>query len=122
MDEPKSGARDGGAVSAPVFKAIIQQLLENANVPRDLAPNGGPVATSEPDIPEVSGSEPEINGPPDEDKPSRKAAEPRQEKPRSGDVKKGSSKPVVSDKTTAINKEIKTRRPTTAIWKTKLKT
>src|SRR4030095_235355 len=35
MDEPKSGARDGGGVSAPVFRDIAQQLLEAANVPRD---------------------------------------------------------------------------------------
>ncbi|MGB4989660.1 MAG: penicillin-binding protein 2, partial [Pyrinomonadaceae bacterium] len=35
MDEPKSGARDGGMVSAPVFKEIAQQILTEMNVPAD---------------------------------------------------------------------------------------
>ena len=34
MDEPQVGARDGGAVSAPVFKAIAEQILPELNVPR----------------------------------------------------------------------------------------
>jgi len=121
MDEPKVGARDGGMVSAPVFKTIAQQLLENANVPRDLATGSGPVATTEPDVPELTGDEPELKGPPDEDKPSRRAAEPSQKKP-SKEVKKSTAKPVLTDKTAALNKEVKTMRPTTALWKTKPKT
>ena len=35
MDEPKVGARDGGVVSAPVYREIAQQLLEGMNVPKD---------------------------------------------------------------------------------------
>ncbi len=35
MIEPKGGARDGGVVSAPVFKEIAQQMLESLNVPMD---------------------------------------------------------------------------------------
>jgi cell division protein FtsI (penicillin-binding protein 3) len=41
MDEPKSGARDGGTVAAPVFQAIAQQILEEMKVPHD-APLSGP--------------------------------------------------------------------------------
>ncbi len=32
MDEPKSGARDGGQVSAPVFREIAEQILPELNV------------------------------------------------------------------------------------------
>jgi cell division protein FtsI (penicillin-binding protein 3) len=35
MDEPKAGARDGGFVSAPVFKEIAQRILEEMKVPMD---------------------------------------------------------------------------------------
>ena len=35
MDEPKSGARDGGMVAAPVFQEIAQQLLHELKVPTD---------------------------------------------------------------------------------------
>ena len=35
MDEPKVGARDGGMVSAPVFREITQQLLTTMKVPMD---------------------------------------------------------------------------------------
>ena len=122
MDEPKTGARDGGMVSAPVFKAIEQQLLENANVPHDLATGSGPVANTEPDVPEVIGDEPEMKGPPDEDKPSRKAAEPRQPRTSDSNEKKGVTKQTTSKKTVAFNKEIKTARPAAAMWKTKPKT
>ncbi|HKX84150.1 MAG TPA: penicillin-binding transpeptidase domain-containing protein, partial [Pyrinomonadaceae bacterium] len=42
MDEPKSGARDGGGVSAPVFRQIAEGVLPELNVPRD----GSSMATS----------------------------------------------------------------------------
>ena len=35
MDEPKVGARDGGMVSAPVFRDIAQQVLAELKVPTD---------------------------------------------------------------------------------------
>lgn len=35
MDEPKVGARDGGMVSAPVFREIAQQILGEMNVAMD---------------------------------------------------------------------------------------
>src|SRR5204863_2770884 len=37
MDEPRVGARDGGMVSAPVFREIAQQILEDMKVPKDPA-------------------------------------------------------------------------------------
>lgn len=36
MDEPKGGARDGGMVSAPVFREIAQQILTGMNVAPDM--------------------------------------------------------------------------------------
>jgi cell division protein FtsI (penicillin-binding protein 3) len=35
MDEPKVGGRDGGVVSAPIFREIAQHILEEMNVPKD---------------------------------------------------------------------------------------
>ncbi len=35
MDEPQVGGRDGGTVSAPVFREIAQQILREMNVPTD---------------------------------------------------------------------------------------
>ncbi|MFN2501502.1 MAG: peptidoglycan D,D-transpeptidase FtsI family protein [Pyrinomonadaceae bacterium] len=35
MDEPKTGARDGGGVAAPVFKEIAQQVLQEMKVKPD---------------------------------------------------------------------------------------
>jgi cell division protein FtsI (penicillin-binding protein 3) len=35
MDEPKSGARDGGGVAAPVFRQIAEGILPDLNIPRD---------------------------------------------------------------------------------------
>ena len=35
MDEPRVGGRDGGQVSAPVFREIAQQILTQMNVPTD---------------------------------------------------------------------------------------
>ena len=35
MDEPKAGARDGGTVSAPVFREIAQRLLYELKIPTD---------------------------------------------------------------------------------------
>ncbi len=35
IDEPKSGARDGGMVSAPIFREIAQQLLHEMKIPTD---------------------------------------------------------------------------------------
>lgn len=37
MDEPKAGARDGGKVSAPVFREIAQQILQEMKVVPDMA-------------------------------------------------------------------------------------
>src|SRR4029078_1918666 len=37
MDEPQVGARDGGAVSAPVFRGIAEQILPELNGKRDSA-------------------------------------------------------------------------------------
>lgn len=55
MDEPSAGARDGGQVSAPVFREIAQAVLEELGVERD----SGPVieVEEENDIPETVAGE-----------------------------------------------------------------
>lgn len=52
MDEPKVGARDGGMVSAPVFREIAQQILEAMNVKPDVAVK--PEVPITKDIPETT--------------------------------------------------------------------
>ena len=49
MDEPKAGARDGGMVSAPVFREIAQQILTEMKIAND-APSRPetPIAQNEP--------------------------------------------------------------------------
>lgn len=54
IDEPKDGARDGGMVAAPVFKAIAEQLLPELGVAQDgTAVKETPVENI---IPETSGA------------------------------------------------------------------
>ncbi len=53
IDEPTVGARDGGMVAAPVFKAIAEQILPELNVKQD----GAPIKETQvaQDIPETNG-------------------------------------------------------------------
>jgi len=53
IDEPKSGARDGGGVAAPVFNEAAQNILREMEVPMDIAPGYLDATTAE-DIPESS--------------------------------------------------------------------
>ena len=46
MDEPRGGARDGGVVSAPVFREVAQKMLVALNVPMDM-PRGSEALTAE---------------------------------------------------------------------------
>ena len=73
MDEPKVGARDGGMVSAPVFREIAQQILTNMKVAMD-APFKQEMLTAQ-NIPEI----------PETEKPGGKAAI---EKPAKGPMTK----------------------------------
>lgn len=60
MDEPKSGARDGGMVSAPVFREIAQRFLHELHVPTDAPIRQETVA--EKDIPETPVADERIGG------------------------------------------------------------
>lgn len=51
MDEPKVGARDGGTVSAPVFRELAERILKEMNVTPDLDVNGDTLIAA--DIPET---------------------------------------------------------------------
>jgi cell division protein FtsI (penicillin-binding protein 3) len=121
MDEPKSGARDGGSVAAPVFKDIAQQLLEGAKVPHDLTASS--TAVTSVDVPEVAPADvPTVKGPPEEkentpSEPNEKKSKTKTEVP----LKKESSKPL-ADKTAALTATPKSETSGPAIWKTKPKT
>lgn len=52
MDEPRVGARDGGMVSAPVFREIAQQILEELKIPKDPAVKPNAMVAQE--IPETA--------------------------------------------------------------------
>lgn len=52
MDEPKTGGRDGGMVSAPVFREVAQQILEDMKVAKD-APFKQETLVASNDIPET---------------------------------------------------------------------
>jgi cell division protein FtsI (penicillin-binding protein 3) len=55
MDEPRVGARDGGMVSAPVYREIAQQILEEMNVTKDgpARPNTNVAVKTEKEAPEA---------------------------------------------------------------------
>ncbi|MEP6945228.1 MAG: penicillin-binding protein 2 [Acidobacteriota bacterium] len=55
IDEPQSGARDGGMVAAPVFKAIADQMLPILGVKPDAAPSKDTNVAAV-NIPETAGS------------------------------------------------------------------
>jgi len=117
MDEPQTGARDGGTVSAPVFKDIAQTLLTAMNVPHDLTPSSSNSASA--DVPEVNGSDtPNVKGPPEEK--VNKNGEPKPQK-RSKENKKSDEKPN-ADKLTAMALDPKALKNASTIWKTKPKT
>jgi cell division protein FtsI (penicillin-binding protein 3) len=50
IDEPRSGARDGGGVAAPIFKEIAQQVLQELKVAPDEPVKGETLVAQ--DIPE----------------------------------------------------------------------
>jgi cell division protein FtsI (penicillin-binding protein 3) len=122
MDEPTTGARDGGTVSAPVFRDIAQTLLTAMNVPHDLTPSNSAMAVE--DVPEVNGGDtPAVKGPPDEEKEKTddRPVAPKSLKKAEPPVNKGSEK-TKADKVTAIATEPKNLRNGSTIWKTKPKT
>ena len=121
MDEPQAGARDGGTVSAPVFRDIAQKLLTSMNVPHDLtASNSAPTAE---DVPEINGGDatsakapPEVN-----EKTVSEPANTKTQKRTEAPVKKTGKKPVPG-KATALLTEPYELMNSPAIWKTKPKT
>lgn len=79
IDEPQSGARDGGMVAAPVFKAIADQVLPILGVKQDAVP-ARETNVAAADIPETRQSA------------SDKAID-KKESNKSGDKSQGSSRP-----------------------------
>jgi len=117
MDEPQTGARDGGTVSAPVFRDIAQTLLTAMNVPHDLTPSGSTLAVV--DVPEVNGTDtPNVNGPPEEKE--NKASEQRPQKKTDGTKKNGQN--PNADKLAVTAADPRALKSSSTIWKTKPKT
>lgn len=109
MDEPQGGARDGGQVSAPVFKEIAEQILPELNVApdtnvrqdvltaEDVTPEADIAPDSSPDAPEktekIAKSE-----------KTEKPKEPKKETKPSGEDKKSKKQ-----KTSLLNDETKNK-------------
>ncbi|CAN5144610.1 penicillin-binding protein 2 [soil metagenome] len=54
MDEPRGGARDGGVVSAPVFREVAQHMLEKMKIPMDVQQKPeSPIAEVIPETPQT---------------------------------------------------------------------
>jgi cell division protein FtsI (penicillin-binding protein 3) len=121
MDEPQGGARDGGSVSAPVFRDIAQTLLTTWNVPHGVTPSATTAILQ--DVPEVAaGDVPTVKGPPEEiEKPATRPTGTKPQKKTVQPVKKKSEKPIAA-KTAATVTEQKEFINEFAIWKTKPKT
>lgn len=120
IDEPKSGARDGGGVAAPIFKEAAEAILREMKVNTDL--QGGPdtnVADDVPETPEVpsTSSTDEILGTTDERtvQPKRpaKSASPDRTKPTA--AKK-------SDEVAGMNRSRVGRYGQWEVWVTRPKT
>ena len=78
MDEPRVGARDGGMVSAPVFREIAQQILTEMKVPTDATVQQESLVAN--DIPETPVKVPSDKKPADgksADKKSETTAKPK---------------------------------------------
>lgn len=108
MDEPQTGARDGGTVSAPVFRDIAQTLLTAMNVPHDLTTSN--TATAAEEVPEINAGEaPNVNGPPED-------------KENNGEPAKKQKSKSPSGKAVAIANEPKGIKNEPAGWRSKPKT
>lgn len=118
MDEPRGGARDGGQVSAPVFRQIAEQVLPELNVsPSDNLPQEFEESESEET---EDGNEEEVEEIVDlpgeiatDDKEDKKEDEKKTEKPKAAktetetkeDKKKESTKKPPEKKNPAVKKE-----------------
>lgn len=113
MDEPRGGARDGGQVSAPVFKEISEQILPELNVVPD-ANIKQEVLTAESEIPvetEVApdAAEMPLDEPKETQKPARVEKENADVKPKK-EKKKDAKPPADKNKNkTAANQSGKRR-------------
>jgi cell division protein FtsI (penicillin-binding protein 3) len=107
MDEPRVGARDGGMVSAPVFKDIAQDILREMKVPTD-----APVREE---------TQEANNVPPALKAPAAKTAEPKQ--PVAGTTKPAdpTKKPSKPDPKKALDKRTAEPGRTTALLTPKVR-
>ncbi|KXK03352.1 MAG: peptidoglycan glycosyltransferase [Acidobacteria bacterium OLB17] len=105
MDEPRTGARDGGMVSAPVFKNIAEQILPELGVERDGTPaKNAAVAEIVPETPAdpslLPVSDDESPKPSADPKPKKAAPAVRKEVPEDRTAKTEKKKTDASKKKT----------------------
>lgn len=93
MDEPKAGARDGGVVSAPVFRDIAQQILQEMKVAPDQPMNQEPLtAKITPETPQTGQELQKKDEPKPEANGRSKPAQPAPPKEKNPDGKKKNEK------------------------------
>ncbi|MFN6964134.1 MAG: peptidoglycan D,D-transpeptidase FtsI family protein [Pyrinomonadaceae bacterium] len=83
VDEPKTGARDGGGVAAPIFNQAAQNILREMGVAPDMAPKGDSMTAQEPlpEMPDVPDSD--AAPAPDAEVPPTRRVGPKQKPSRS---------------------------------------
>jgi cell division protein FtsI/penicillin-binding protein 2 len=121
MDEPQTGARDGGTVSAPVFRDIAQTLLTATNVPHDMNTSSSTTAVA--DVPEVGvGDTPTVKGPPEEKEKNSASPTGNKSQKKSDPPAKSTKEKTNSGKHTAMLNEPSGIKNDLPIWRTKPKT
>lgn len=97
MDEPKAGARDGGMVSAPVFREIAQQLLQEMKVmPDSPIKTEGLVAKDIPEAPIKDTVDKKTAGTGPEPNLNRKSDQPPVKK-KTRELRKSNEKRIAAD-------------------------
>lgn len=95
MDEPRVGARDGGQVSAPVFREIAQQILTEMKIPTDSQVKAEtPVAKEIPETPAKG-----ITDKPAKETPEKKSVDTKTDTKTELNAKPKTARPSTKDKT-----------------------
>ncbi len=92
MDEPKTGARDGGMVAAPVFREVAQQILQEMKIVPD-APFKQDALTAQ-DVPEMPAKQTDLKTKKVDDGSSAKTLPPAKDKEKLKEPVKPPKKPA----------------------------
>lgn len=94
MDEPKAGARDGGMVSAPVFREIAQQILQEMKVTPDAPIRQEALVAKTPPESSSSSSADEKNGRGEQPRAAKPGNVIPEAKPKTREQKKATDKKI----------------------------